>query len=358
MNVKKMWLFVVCAAVLLGLSGCDNTVESSYPRNLNGYWASKPDATNSWYALEVGGDLWKEDTVAQDMRKRTSPLYPMQAVWTHYVNGLLDDTEKMELLYYPSEGNGSLHGKGVHLPLQAQNDTVVVVSVAAVDVTLCRGVKPAIPENGSLDGCWRGKSSAYDKAGYILVYASENSDTIHVTIYGEESIGIGAKITNYDASTGEGVIHISIEGETEDVPLVVYGDSMIVNEEVVFVREVAVQDYGLHMAGTWQASVMGMVSLTAVVQQDNTCLLTYVLPADMAERAGLSGTGTVSGVTYYSCYAGRGAFELDGNNKGLGGDTVSVAGYSVVFEAVSASEVKVPMNMNGAEVPLLFEKQE
>ncbi len=355
MNVKKMWLFAVCAAVLLGTSGCDNTVESSYPRNLNGYWASKPDATNSWYALEVGGDSTLRHT-----HKRTSPLYPMQAVWTHYINGRLDGTDKMELLYYPSEGNGSLHGQGVQLPLQAQNDTVIVVSVAAGDVMLYRGVKPVIPECGSLEGCWRERQSVQGQKDCMsmLVYAPDDSDVMPITIYGEESMGIGAKITNYDAFTGEGVIHISIEGETEDVPLVVHGDSMVVNEEVVFVREVAVQDYGLRMEGTWQASVMGMVSLTAVVQQDNTCLLTYVLPADMAERAGLSSTGTVSGVTYYSCYAGRGAFELDGNNEGLGGDTVSVAGYSVVFEAVSASEVKVPMNMNGAKVPLLFKKQE
>lgn len=372
--MKKSFLLTALAAMLIVLTGCDNTTgKTTYPGNLYGYWASKPDATNSWYALEVNRESEQQDTTQKNGQKRMSPIEPKSATLTHYTNGTLDDTDMMELTYYPSNGEGFLRGEGQHLPVQAKNDTVIVVSFAKEgDVEMYRGVKPEEPEdpenenNGSLEGLWNATSSD-GNTSYLLIYPDKATDGVaHATSYSDEDgipFGYGAVIKTFDTKTKSGTIIVSIDREEETMDFTTDYTTLVLNEEYTYSRQARAKDYAVDMAGTWKAGVQDGIVLTAVVQQDHSCKMTYEMPPQMAAYMEMPAMGTVYGHAYYSRYAGRGAFEMDSVDIAFSGtddtetEMENVAGFSVVFQATSATSVQVPINAGGMSVALEFKKQ-
>lgn len=373
--MKKSFLLTALAAMLIVLTGCDNTTgKTTYPGNLYGYWASKPDATNSWYALEVNRESEQQNTTQKNGPKRMSPIEPKSATLTHYSHGTPDDTDIMELTYYPSNGEGFLRGEGQHLPLQAKNDTVIMVSFAKEgDVEMYRGVKPEEPEdpedenNGSLEGNWKATSSD-GNTSYLLIYPDKATDGVaHATLYSDEDgipFGYGAVIKTFDTETKSGtIICISAEGEKDTLAFTTDYTTLTLDEGYTYTRQARAQDYALDMTGTWKAGVQEGIVLTAVVQQDHSCKMTYEMPPQMAAYMEIPATGTVYGYAYYSRYAGRGAFELDSVDIAMQEESATktemenVAGFSIVFQATSAISVQVPVNADGMSVALEFKKQ-
>ena len=361
--------------MLIVLTGCDNTTgKTTYPGNLYGYWASKPDATNSWYALEVNRESEQQNTTQKNGPKRMSPIEPKSATLTHYSHGTPDDTDIMELTYYPSNGEGFLRGEGQHLPVQAKNDTVIMVSFAKEgDVEMYRGVKPEEPEdpedenNGGLEGNWKATSSD-GNTSYLLIYPDKATDGVaHATLYSDEDgipFGYGAVIKTFDTETKSGtIICISAEGEKDTLAFTTDYTTLTLDEGYTYTRQARAQDYALDMTGTWKAGVQEGIVLTAVVQQDHSCKMTYEMPPQMAAYMEIPATGTVYGYAYYSRYAGRGAFELDSVDIAMQEESATktemenVAGFSIVFQATSAISVQVPVNADGMSVALEFKKQ-
>lgn len=176
----------------------------------------------------------------------------------------------------------------------------------------------------------------------------------------------------YYPSDGEG----GLRGDGKYLPLKAQNDTVIV---VSFAKEGDVEMYrGLkptdnedgnqQEAGTWKAGVQGGITLTAEVGQDHSCKMTFEIPPQVVEQIKIAtqiempSTGTIYGHAYYSRYAGRGAFEIDSVDiqmdlEGDGSEMENVAGFSVVFEAVSATSVKVPVSANGMNMALEFKKQ-
>lgn len=343
-NMKKSILFVALAALLTVATGCDNT-ENSYPNNLCGYWASKPDASKAWYALNVGKDA-------------------SVSVLTHYEDGIADSTEPVELTYDNQKGNGYIIGVGRQLPLQAKNDSIIVVSFAKGDVELYRGVIPEGYEESSLEGSWKAKSSD-GTVSYLLVYSDKPASGVaHATFYSYESgmpFGYGAKIKTFDTKTKRGSIYASVEGEEETMEFTTDYTTLTIDDDI-YTRQARVQGAAIDMAGTWKASVQGGITLTAEVQQDHSCKMVFAMPPQLAAQMEIPSTGTIYGHTYYSQYAGRGAFEMDSVDiqmdiEGDESEMENTAGFSVVFEAVSATSVQVPINAQGMKMALEFKKQ-
>lgn len=343
--MKKFFLLAVFAATMIALAGCD-TAETSYPKDLCGYWASKPDASKAWYTLNV------------DKNASASVL-------THYEDGIADTTEPVELTYDNQKGNGYITGAGRQLPMQAKNDSIIVVSFAKGDVELYRSAIPQGYEGGSLEGSWKTKSASDGEVSYLLVYSDKASTGIaHATFYSEEGgmpVGYGAEIKTFDTQTKSGTIRVSAEGEEETLEFTTDYSTLTIDDDI-YTRQARIQGAAIDMSGTWTAGVQGGITLTAEVQHDHSCKMVFKIPSQMAAQMEMPSTGTIYGHVYYSQGAGRGAFEMDSVDIKMDideteGEMEDAAGFSVVFDAVSATSVQVPVSMGGMTAALEFKKQ-
>ena len=346
MKMKAIKAIIGIAATAMLLAGCTKT-EVQYPKHLNGYWVSTPAGSNAyWYELDV------DDTDST------------QATLTYNQGMQALSMDMVTVDYDPTTGKGTLRTKGKHLPLQAKNDTTIVVTFAQTGETeMHLRVRAPQPETqDDMEGYWVSTYTEWDdeyideETVGLLIYPADRSGKTHLSMLAN-GFGMGADLT-IDAETRSGSIDVHAGDSAYTMSFTTDYKTLILSaegREMTYTRQARADEIALSMAGTWNANMMGM-TFVAVIDQDNTCALRIqgAIPVEGYEAIDITLTGKV----YYSIYAGRGVLELDDKNTQEIFEGENVEGISILFAALSPTKVRVAMEMNeGMTMNLDFTKK-
>lgn len=339
----KNLIGVVVAAMLL--ASC-TTHEVQYPQHLEGYWVSTPTNNNAyWYELDVNN----ADSA--------------QAVLTYNKGIQVLSIEMMDIEYDPANGKGTLRTKGKHLPLQAKNDTTIIVTFAQTGETeMHLRVRPSQPESkNDMEGYWagtytEGNGTYTDEENVgLLIYPADMNGKAHLSVL-FNGFGTGADLT-MDTETHSGSINLQAGDSAYTMSFTTDYKTLVMNaegQETTFTRQARAKEIAIDMVGTWKASMLGM-NYVAVVEEDSTCTLRIqeINPKDGQNAKEI----TLTGKMYYCVYAGRGVLELDDKNNQEIFEGESVAGLSVMFAALSPTTVRVVIEWKGLTMSLDFTKE-
>ena len=339
-------------------TSCNPTVDDkSYPKTLEGYWTSAPDAQNAWYSLEAG------PAETMSARRRTSPAYiedDLSAELVHHVDKTADTT-LMSVVYEPSTGKGTLRSEGKVLHIEAQNDTTFTIQMVEGTVTFHRAVKPQVPDTpkpdqkpqkSDMEGFWAPASADDVETSSLLIYDVNDLGKAHATIFFNNediNMGMSMELAEIDVENGKGLFTMTTDELIDTIPFSTdFKTITIVLEEdtAVLVKQAYVNSPLQNVAGTWKMLMMG-IDVTLVADAQGLSTMSYA-----ATYQGQQYEGSVNGQIYYSQKAGRGAFEITDDNEQLQ-EMGMYAGVSVPFEAVTATQVKIPYG----KMSFVFNKQ-
>ena len=369
--MKKSVLVTAIAVMAVVLVGCKPQTEvATYPEDIDGYWASEVSTDNEWYSLEVGNNVSKQSSKQRVMASAVQTY----ALFSHYTNGEKEGSVFLDLNYESTTGKGELTAEGHTLTVQAKNDTTIVISATSGnEITLYKGVKPEIAEAAPLVACWQRvdetENNYYDN---LLVYPEDNNGTMHATFFLEKNgaaAGIGVSVKSYDEFTNSGVLEVPSNGETGEVPFVITADTLYAGEGA-YVAKAGTKNISIDKEGTWEATVMQFITITATIDAEDNCTLITSVPETFATQLDISTSDTISGKVFYNPYVGRGAFEYGANetieNVEEATDETTdkpeeeetqVSGTSVLFDAVSGSQVQISMTLNEVPLSITFDKK-
>lgn len=346
-NAVKSFIGVILTAMLL--VGC-TTHEVQYPKHLNGYWVSTPADNNAyWYELDV------DDTDSA------------QVTLTYNKSIQVLSSEIMNMEYDPLTGEGALRTKGKHLPLQAKNDTTIIVTFAQTGETeMHLRTRPPQPKpQNDIEGYWVGTYTEGNDADTdeenvgLLIYPTDKNGKTHLSVL-INGFGVGGNIT-FDTETHSGSIDIQPGDSTYTMSFTIDSTykTLVMNADedqvITYTHQARAEEIAIDMAGTWNASLLGM-TFVAVVDEDCTCTLRIQGSTPME---GQDATDiTLTGKVYYSVYAGRGVLELDDKNNQEILEGESIAGFSILFAALSSTSVRTAIKLpNGMTMNLDFTKE-
>jgi len=380
--MKKTLFGAMLTIIVLAIAGCNPTVEENYPKNLLGYWASTPNADSVWYSLEVDTKT-AQSVQGRDGMQKLTPAYPDEAngVLTTYAGNKATATEKMSVVYYPSNGKGSLSGEGKLLNLQALTDTTLTITMVGGEVLFTRGIKPDIPDNPddnpdnpddnpdddpteevTIEGYWIGDATDEDLAKLLIFAPDEQGNAHMVFVVSEEMIpmGLGGEIRDFDKDKRTGKMLVSTEDGVDTTYFALSEDQMTLSlyydegdEPTKFTLQPETNnDVPTTTEGTWVMKpfvIPGYVNLnmTAVVDANGNCTLDY----DVTMQ-GQSQKGQAKGVLYYSTYSGRGALEITDAGENASDMVTEMIGTAILCEAVSPTKVEIPIMSGTSKIEL------
>lgn len=380
--MKKTLFGAMLTMMVLAIAGCNPDVEENYPKNLLGYWASTPNADGVWYSLEVDTKTAQSVQGRNGMQK-LSPVEPDAAngVLTTYAGDKATATEKMSVVYFPSNGKGSLSGEGKLLNLQALTDTTLTITMVSGEVLFTRGIKPDTPDNPgdnpdnpgdnpnddpkgevSMEGYWVGDATDEDVAKLLIFAPDEQGNAHMVFVVDEEMIpmGMGAEIRDFDKAERTGKMLVSTDEGLDTTYFALSEDGMTLslyyNEgdaPTEFTKQPkTTNDVPATTEGTWVMKpfvIPGMVNMnmTAVVDADGNCTLDY----DVTMQ-GQAQKGQAKGVLYYSTYSGRGSLEITDAGENASDMVTEMVGVSVLCEAVSPTKVEISIMSGKSKIEL------
>ena len=364
--MKKSVFMAAVAVMAAFLVGCKPEQEvKTYPDNLNGYWASKANSYDEWISLEVGDNVAEQTTA-----KKPAATTTTQALLAFHADGR-KTSQLLDMNYDSTTGKGELTAEGHTITVQAQNDTTILMSTTTGDTTtLYKGIKPVEEEAPSLVACWQRigetENNYYDN---LLIYPEDNEGVMHATFFVEKNgmaVGVGATVNTYDELEGTGTLFVPNYGETGEANFSLVGDTLTIGNEWQYITKESSKSIAVSTTGTWTATLMQFINITATVNDDNTCTIVYSMPEALATQWDFPTADTISGNVYYNPYVARGAFEYGGTPEERTDDTTTdddtttqSSGTSVLFDAVTETQVKISLNISETmgDIELVFNKK-
>ena len=341
--MKKAYSFTALSCIfLLILTGCQS--ESHYPQSLVGDWQS-----------QVVGDVRYQLAIATD-QAATLTACNAQGVPTAA-------TESLSLTYDPNTGKGTLEGSGRYLTLQAANDTAFTIRMANADWLFTPYTPADMPIVEAEDrGYWVDEATGI---GLLFCTKDEHGNLPVLKTFQEEMEGFAMMlattgfVTYTDNTLSNGTISFFSEGDTiaytmeqkdAETMLLTY----VENGETKTLTPTH-QPYATNapatIDGSWTASMMGMLNISASVQPNGDYKADYEV---MVKEMNISESGSMAGHVYYSPAAGMGGILVTTVS-----DTTwqeGVPEYALLAQATSPTTFNIMMT-NAYGISLTFSKQ-
>lgn len=342
--MKKACFFTALSCIfLLFLTACQP--ESHYPQSLVGDWQS-----------QIVGDVRYQLAITTD-QAATLTTCNAQGMPTAAA-------ESLTLTYDPNTGKGTLEGSGRYLTLQAANDTVFTIRMANADWVFTPFTPSETPITVADDrGYWKDSATGVgllfcpkDEQGNLPVLQTATDSTDGSGM----SYGIPGFITYTDHTMSKGKITFIIEGDTmgytmeqKDAQTIIlsyeeYGET----ETFTLVHQPDATNAPATIEGVWTASMMGMFTITANVQENGNYKADYEVIMDMTTGEKMS--GSLTGHVYYSPSAGIGGIVITGSSDSEWQEDMSM--YAILAQATSPTTFNLMMT-NSYGFTFTFTKQ-